>query len=337
MEPPASQSYSPTPALSRGTVDPAAHRRTDETWLKTAWVDPRTRVLVLEAGDPGTHGWQALQTRQSLVRVTEAAGRPEVVFVGPEDAPAGEWYLLGVDNTDRAYFAVRVETTRDSAEDSGGDNPAALLPGTRGASLRSVGPLLGDRDAGLLTHAVALGNWHATHQYCPRCGAPSTIRSAGHVRVCTADGSEHYPRLDPAVIMLVHDTTDGVDRCMLAHNPEWPQGRYSVLAGYVEPGESLEQAVLREVAEEVGVAVAEPRYLSSQPWPFPRSLMLGFTARAVGEAPRTDHVEIERVRWFTRAQLADAARDGSVTLPGRASIARVLIEHWFGGQLPGGW
>ncbi|MDS1272557.1 NAD(+) diphosphatase [Lipingzhangella sp. LS1_29] len=342
-------SLSSTPPLSRGTVDPAAHRRTDEVWLKAAWSDPRTRVLVLEAGDPGTHGWQALQTRQSVVRVWDGPAGPELVFLPPQEAPAGEWYFLGQDAEERAYIAVRVHpgdpadtgNTADAADgadphqDGPWVNPAARREGTRPASLRAVGPLLGARDSGLLTHAVALGNWHATHQFCPRCGAATRVRSAGHVRQCTVDGSEHFPRLDPAVIMLVHDPQPDVDRCLLAHNPQWPDNRYSVLAGYVEPGESLEQAVVREVAEEVGVAVTQPHYLGSQPWPFPRSLMLGFTARAAGTTLRTDHTEIERVRWFTRAELATATQQGTILLPGRSSIARGIIEHWYGGALPG--
>lgn len=320
-----------TPALSRADLDPVAHRRTDDAWLKAAWSDPRTRVLLLEAGDPGTHGWQALHSRPSLARVTDDGDRPRLVFVAPEEAPAGEWYLLGVDDEERAYFAVRL--TGESTQ-----HPAATLPNTRGASLRADGPLLDERDSGLLTQAVALGNWHATHPCCPRCGASTRSRSAGHVRVCLAEGREHFPRLDPAVIMLVHDDDpDGIERCLLAHNPQWPGNRFSVLAGYVEPGESLEQAVVREVAEEVGVTVTQPQYVASQPWPFPRSLMFGFTAQAVGATPRTDEAEIERVRWMSRPELAAAAASGEVVLPGRVSIARGLIEHWFGGELPGQW
>ncbi|GAB3207826.1 NAD(+) diphosphatase [Marinactinospora thermotolerans] len=318
---------SPAPALSRGTIDLAGHRRTDETWLAEAWASPDTRVLVLERGEPQTYGWRALLAKQSRALVTSDAEEPELVFTTPELAPEGERYLLGVDDEGRAYFAVRAEAGVELEE----------AEGTELTSLREVGALLGPRDSGLLTHAVALANWHATHLFCPRCGSPTRIAAAGHVRICEREGAENFPRTDPAVIMLVHRGQGEAEQCLLAHNPQWPDGRYSVLAGFVEPGESLEQAVVREVAEEVGIAVAEPRYLASQPWPFPRSLMLGYTARAVGQALRTDHEEIEQVRWFTREELYAAADSGEVVLPGPVSIARGLIEHWYGGELPGAW
>ena len=156
------------------------------------------------------------------------------------------------------------------------------------------------------------------------------------MRVCDNDGSEHFPRIDPAVIMLVHRETDAGEQCLLAHNPAWPEGRYSVLAGFVEPGESLEYAVVREVAEEVGILVTDPVYLGSQPWPFPRSLMVGYLARAVGSAPRTDHEEIADIRWLTRHELGEAVTRGEILLPGPVSIAHQLIEHWYGQPLPPG-
>ncbi|RCV59115.1 NAD(+) diphosphatase [Marinitenerispora sediminis] len=305
----------------------ASHRRTDDVWLASAWADPNTRVLVLEGGDPGEYGWQGLMARQSRALVTDGPDGPRLVLVSPHEAPDGDRYLLGEDEAGHAYFAVRAKPGAELAE---GD-------GARAASLRDVGALLDARDSGLLTHAVALANWHVTHLFCPRCGSTTRSAAAGHVRVCDREGNENFPRMDPAVIMLVHREADGVAQCLLAHNPRWPENRYSVLAGFVEPGESLEQAVIREVAEEVGVAVAEPEYLGSQPWPFPRSLMLGYQARAVGEARRTDHDEIEDVRWFTREELYAAAESGEVLLPGPVSIARKLIEHWHGAELPGGW
>ncbi|UOE19604.1 NAD(+) diphosphatase [Thermobifida halotolerans] len=315
------------PALSRGTLDSLGHRRRDDRWLAEAWDDPRTRVLVLERGDPGEHGWPRAMERQTRALVTTGTAHPELVFRSPEQAPEGERYLLGQDDEGRVYFAVRAEP---------GAEPAAE-PGTEPASLRRVGALLGGRDAGLLTHAVALANWHAENGFCSRCGSPTRIGAAGHVRICDVDECEHYPRMDPAVIMLVHREVGGVEQCLLAHSPNWPDNRYSVLAGFVEPGESLEQAVAREVAEEVGVAVTDPVYVGSQPWPFPRSLMLGYFARAVGSAPRTDYEEIADVRWLRREELRDAVDSGEILLPGSVSIARKLIERWYGGSLPGEW
>ncbi|MEV2274104.1 NAD(+) diphosphatase [Nocardiopsis sp. NPDC049922] len=311
-----------TPALSRSAVDPAGHRRADAAWLERAWADPGTRVLVLEGGDPGSYGWQAIMNKQSRALVTTGQA-PELVLTGPDRAPEGERYLLGVqDGT--AYFAVR------SRQDLAATSTAAP------ASLREVGALLDDHDTGLLTRAVALANWNASHGFCPRCGSPTTMAAAGHVRVCQEEGTEQFPRTDPAVIMLVHRERDGREEALLGNNPKWGPQRFSVLAGFVDAGESLEQAVVREVAEEAGIVVADPRYLSSQPWPFPRSLMVGYTARAVGETQRTDD-EIAETRWFTRERLFSAVDSGEVTLPGHASIARTLIEHWYGGVLPGEW
>jgi NAD+ diphosphatase len=202
------------------------------------------------------------------------------------------------------------------------------------AGLRQAGGLLGDRDAGLLVYAVALEAWHASHEYCPRCGSRTTVQAGGHIRVCPQDASQHFPRVDPAVIMLVRDESD---RCLLARGPQWPEGRLSILAGFVEPGESLEHAVAREVAEEVGVTVVNPRYLGSQPWPFPRSLMLGFFAEAVSTELTPDAEEIAEARWFSREELARALETGELRLPPPVSIARRLIETWYGGELTGDW
>jgi NAD+ diphosphatase len=298
-------------ALSRSTVDRATARRADGAWVEAAWADPRSRVVVVSDS-------------QALVR--SAGGRPELVFISSAEAPEGTKFLLGVDTDDVAYFGVSVPGGVSRVR-SGEDDVQPM-------SLRQVGALLSDRDAGLLTHAVALANWHDTHTHCPRDGTPTVPAPAGHLTTCPTDGSEHFPRLDPAVIMLV---TDPDDRCLLARNALWPKGRMSVLAGFVEPGESAEHAVAREVFEETAITVGHIRYLGSQPWPMPRSLMLGFQAAAPGGQRITvDAEEIGEARWFTREEMLAAIGTGELAVAPTSSIARRLIEFWYGGDLPDG-
>ena len=299
-------------ALSRSTVDRATQRRADAEWIEAAWADPRSRVVVVSES-------------QALTR--EVDGRPELVFVPTADAPEGTRFFLGRGDDDVAYFGVSAAAEREAPDRS---EESDVKP----ASLRQVGALLSDRDAGLLTHAVALANWHETHTHCPQCGAATVPAPAGHVTVCPVDGSEHFPRLDPAVIMLV---IDGEDRLLLARNALWPKGRMSVVAGFVEPGESAEHAVAREVFEETAVRVGQVRYLGSQPWPMPRSLMLGYTATAAsGQAIAVDEDEIGEARWFTRAELRSAIDGGELGVAPTSSIARRLIEFWYGAELPDG-
>jgi NAD+ diphosphatase len=295
-------------ALSRGTVDRLTEQRTDRAWLDTAWADPGTRVLVV------SHG-------QALVRIDDDESAA-LVFVPPDQAPEGTRFVLGQDADGTVYFGVS------------GPLPAAS-DGTRPAALREVGTLLGDRDAGLLTHAVALANWHDTHTHCPVDGTPTVPDPGGHSTRCPADGTEHFPRTDPAVIMLV---TDPDDRALLARNAAWPGRRVSILAGFVDPGESAEQAVIREVAEETQIKVTNVRYVGSQPWPMPRSLMLGFRADApAGQAIVVDREEIAEAYWFSRDELLAAIKAREIALPPPVSIARQIIEQWYGGPLPSTW
>ncbi len=194
-------------------------------------------------------------------------------------------------------------------------------------SVREIAPELAQDEGGLLAYAAALLNWHRRHGFCSVCGTASEIREGGLLRVCPACGAEHHPRTDPVVIMLVVD--EERDRVLLGRQPSWPDGRYSALAGFVEPGESLEDAVAREVLEESGVVVTGARYVSSQPWPFPSSLMLGFEALYVrGDAVAADG-ELDDARWFTRTELLDAAAErGALRLPPALAIARRLIDGW---------
>jgi NAD+ diphosphatase len=299
-------------ALSRSTVDRATDRRGDAAWLAEAWADPRTKVLVVQDG-------------QALVATRD--GQLELVFVSPAEAPEGTRFFLGIDADGIAYFGVSgaVEGEPGNRSDSAAAKPMAL---------RQAGALLSDRDAGLMVHAVALAYWHDTHTHCPRCGTPTVPAPAGHLTTCPKDGTEHFPRLDPAVIMLVLDPDD---RLMLARNALWPPGRMSVVAGFVEPGESAEHAVAREVYEETSIVVSQVRYLGSQPWPMPRSLMLGYEAKASGGQQITvDEEEIGEARWFSRAELRAAIESGELGIAPSSSIARRLIEYWYGGELPDG-
>ncbi|MEP6762105.1 MAG: NAD(+) diphosphatase [Sporichthyaceae bacterium] len=289
----------PDLALARAALDRAAHRRTDEAWLDKVWQDPATRVLLISGG-----------------RAEVTGDPPVLVLRPPNEVAGGERFLLGVDDADTAFFAIEVPTSHASDSWQG---------------IRDVGVMLSARDAGLLVHAVALANWHDTHTHCPRCGGPTTVAAAGHLRRCPRDDSEHYPRTDPAVIMTV---VDSHDRLLLGSQSQWPEGRFSTLAGFVEPGESMEAAVRREVAEEVGVTIGAVRYLGSQPWPFPSSLMVGFEASADTVDIELVDGEIAQARWFTRAELLAEVTSGEVRLSPRVSIARQLIESWYGEPLP---
>jgi NAD+ diphosphatase len=226
--------------------------------------------------------------------------------------------LLGVDERGAAVFAA----------DPGAEAAAALDADAALRGLRDVAGEAAPADAGLLAHATGLLNWHRRHRFCANCGAPTAMASAGHVRACPRCGAQHHPRTDPVIITLVHD---GAERVLLGRQASWPEGRYSTVAGFVEPGESLEEAVVREIGEESGVAVTDVRYRSSQPWPFPASLMVGFEAAYVGGDPHPNDGELEDVRWFSREELERAlAGEGQLKLPPPLAIARRLIEGWLG-------
>jgi NAD+ diphosphatase len=293
------------PRLSQVAFDRAAHHRRDEAWLAEAWKRARVVLVSPRSATPVT------------VARRLAFGTPDDV---PVDAPRR---FLGVAEG-APYFTATVDGAGDWL------------------TLRDLGLGLDDLEAGLLTTAIALEQWHQRHTHCPRCGALTVESNAGWTRTCPVDGSDHFPRTDPAVIMLVHDG----ERALLGRGVEWAPGRYSTLAGFVEPGESIEAAVAREVFEEVGVRVRDIRYVASQPWPFPSSLMLGFGARLDGAAElRIDPTEIAEAGWFTRDEVRHAAEhvdareeaDSSVRLRAispKLSISRYLIDRWLDGTLP---
>jgi NAD+ diphosphatase len=316
---------SDVPPLARGTLNRAAHRRLDREWLEAAWL--KARIVVVDDG-----------------HVLVQGDTPTLVFVDASAAPAGERLFMGEEPDGTVYFAVSaaLEEPATAPQKALRRAPADITAGeeTRRVNLRQVGHKLSDLDAGLFITAVALANWHARHPFSPLSGSATTVGEGGWTRV-TADGTETmWPRTDPAVIMLVHDAVDGPEgRCLLGCNAAWPEldgiRRYSTLAGFVEPGESAEAAVAREVAEEVGVEVSAIRYVASQPWPFPGSLMLGFHAQCPPGAPvRVDQSEILEARWFTRDEIAAVINRESTAfgLPFPASIAFFLITEWLAGR-----
>jgi NAD+ diphosphatase len=288
-----------TPNTFEGArLDRETMRRRDAAWVAERLDDPASRAVVLAEA--------AVLVDDERLALVELPGLL---------ARGAEPLLLGVQD-ERALFAVDAEPL----------DAAALAPAEL-VSVRDIAPQLAQDDGGLIAYAAALLNWHRRHRFCSVCGNESRIEEAGLLRRCPACGAEHHPRTDPVVIMLVID--EERDRVLLGRQPSWPPGRYSALAGFVEPGESLEDAVAREVLEEAGVEVTGARYDSSQPWPFPSSLMLGFTAAYVsGEAVASDG-ELEEARWFSRAELGEAAAGrGEMRLPPPIAIARTLIDGW---------
>ncbi|MFM6850266.1 MAG: NAD(+) diphosphatase [Terrabacter sp.] len=309
-------------ALSRSSLDRVAVERRRPDVVAELLDDPATRVA---------------EVRGDRMRVSDAEGVTGdgslgLVLRAPEAEDRTRLALhLGRDVDGTAYVGVVApqepsgdapgEASKGSADGAGGPEARGWL------TLRQAGEALGRRDAGVFTTALALAHWHSTHRFCPRCGGPTEPVEAGWVRRCERDGSEHYPRTDPAVIMSVVDPND---RLLLGRGAHWPEGRFSVLAGFVEPGESFEVAVAREVAEEVGVEIDDARYLGNQPWPFPSSVMIGFAATTRQTELTIDPVEMAEARWVTREEYRDQLRADAIRTPSGISIAKRIIERWLG-------
>ncbi len=286
--------------LARQAIDRDYESRTRPELFDELWANPATRVLAMYDG------------------AVLLAGQ-ELRLLPVESVPAAQYRVyLGRDAVGPIVLAVLSEN---------GAKEIAADP-ELWHNLRRTGAGLNDRDAGIFTQALAIANWHSSHVHCPRCGTPTLVESGGWVRRCFKDDSEHYPRTDPAIIVAI---LDDQDRILLGSQGAWEENRWSILAGFVEPGESLEAAVIREMFEEAGVLVDEPNYLGSQAWPFPYSLMLGFAARAKTIDLRPDGVEIAKLRWFSREELA--AEAAQILLPNRISISRAMIELWFGERI----
>ena len=287
-------------------LDRRAERRDDDAWIAMQGDSPQARYLVIdEAGET----W--LDAPGEALRWLDAAGwQACAAAVAPS--------FLGLTGT-LPWFALAPEDA---------DTLAAIdraLGGHR-ANLRQAATLLDAREAALFAYAKGLTHWQRETRHCARCGAPLVLQAAGHRARCTraACARLHFPRTDAAIIAIVADG----DACLLGHQASWPPGRYSTLAGFVEPGESLEDAVRREVAEETGVTVGAVRYHSSQPWPMPASLMVGFTATATTRAIQCRDKELEDARWFSVDELLRGLAEGNLTLPPPLSVSWHLIAHW---------
>jgi NAD+ diphosphatase len=287
-----------------GDFDRSAQHREDHSWLKARLADPSSRLYPV---------WRlrhlVLQEDATKLQLLDPVAQADLI------ARAETVILLGVEG-DVAHFALDLSVLDENAATELGDFQ----------ELRGIGPLLPQRDGALLAYARGLAYWHQRHRYCGVCGAPTEVKAAGHQRQCTDRdcATVQFPRTDPAVIMRV---TCG-NRILMARQAMWAQGMHSVLAGFVEPGESLEDAVAREVFEEVGLRVRNIHYFGSQPWPFPASLMLGFTAETDSDAFDLHDGEIESARWMTRMELLNSPEDESFRLPRADSISRRLIEDW---------
>ncbi len=304
--------------LARHHLDRAAQLRPNNQGTTEALRNPTTRVVLVNSGQIAVRDGGARLDLVTPADLAELGVRVE------------QWLFLGLDPADGAPWLALDLATVSAAGD------AATLSRIRSlrtwVSLREVGATLDV--PGTAAEAVGLAQWHAHNPYCPACGAPTTPAASGWLRICTADGRENYPRTDPAVIVTVRDDDD---RLLLGHAAQWQPGRYSLLAGFVEPGESFEAAVRREVFEESGIVVGEVRYVASQPWPFPASVMIGMTGQAVTTEITVDEVEVTAARWVTRGELKTLVENDQIRLPMRSSIARALIEDWYGEALPGGW
>jgi NAD+ diphosphatase len=297
---------------SLSPINRESELRSDPAQLATLWKTAQIIHLVdarLSAGD------------DSLTFIDAAA-----VKTAQEIFMEGDRFFLGIGRDDnQAYFAWHTTWINPPEDDGTEEFEKRKYEGFK--SLREVGGNLDADELALAMHAVGLANWHTTHTHCARCGARTLSDLGGTVRVCPEDSTQHHPRTDPAVIVLVKDKND---RILLGHQPVWPDKRFSTFAGFVETGESFEECVSREVFEEAGVYLHDINYLTSQPWPFPASIMIAFEAIADRpEDARPDGQEITEVRWLSRDEMKQAVATGEILLPPGISVARRMIESWY--------
>ena len=280
--------------LAAAEVDRSAHLRSDEAYLQSSW--PNALVLQFNS--------EKFASQSNQLTFVKGAS------LGEYDSQID--YFLGVKDGENFFLRHLSDETLTSEF----------------KSLRAIGSFLSPRDIGLAVHAQGLANWHSKHPRCSLCGGPTVVVLAGAVRRCPADQSEHYPRTDSAIIVLIKNDKDQI---LLGRQKVWPKYRFSTFAGFVEPGESFEHCVIREVREEAGVELTKINYLGSQPWPFPASLMIAFEAITnTPELARPDGDEIEEIRWFSREEMKSAILDKSLILPFEISVARQMINAWYG-------
>ena len=280
--------------LAAAEVDRSAHLRSDEAYLQSSW--PNALVLQFSS--------EKFASQSNQLTFVKGAS------LGEYDSQID--YFLGVKDGENFFLRHLNDETLTSEF----------------KSLRAIGSFLSPRDIGLAVHAQGLANWHSKHPRCSLCGGPTVVVLAGAVRRCPADQSEHYPRTDSAIIVLIKNDKDQI---LLGRQKVWPKYRFSTFAGFVEPGESFEHCVIREVREEAGVELTKINYLGSQPWPFPASLMIAFEAITnTPELARPDGDEIEEIRWFSREEMKSAILDKSLILPFEISVARQMINAWYG-------
>ena len=300
-------------------LDRLALSRKDAPWISARLTEPqslfvpywRDHHLVIGADAPHA----AYFTRDVIADLVD--GAVETAFLGLSES--------GAQDNGQAHFAVDLSHVEEA-------ELLARAPGAALLDIRETVQIVPGGEAAVLAYTRGLFYWHSRHRFCGVCGAPTVAQAGGHERKCTSEdcGTTHFPRTDAAVIVLVHDG----DHCLLGRQSRWPEGMHSTLAGFLEPGESLEEAVYREIFEESGVPVADVRYHSSQPWPLPGSLMVGFMARALSRDLDIDEDELEYAVWKSRDELLNLEESDSFRLPGAYSIARRLIEDWLAGRIP---
>lgn len=298
--------------LNLSPIDRGSDLRTDAAKLEQLW----KKAQIIQLVDA------RLSATNDALTFIDASAVSELL----ESFIEGDRFFLGTSrDDDQPYFAWRTTWINQPIDDGSGDFEKDKYEGFK--TLREVGGNLDAEDLALAMHAVGLANWHENHTHCAKCGAQTVSDLGGSVRVCVKDSTQHHPRTDPAVIVLVRDAAD---RILLGHQPIWPDKRFSTFAGFVETGESFEECVSREIFEEAGVYPSQVKYITSQPWPFPASIMIAF--EAIADRPqdaRPDGQEITEVRWLSRDEMKQAVATGEILLPPGISVARRMIESWY--------